>query len=823
MLTGDGIGPAEVVNSRTRYFSMSGSTQSFEGPSVLCFGPFEFNQREAELRKYGLRLKLQEKPFQILATLLEHPGEVVTREELRERLWAPDTYVDFERGLNIAVNKLRVALGDDPEKPQYVETVRGRGYRFVAEVREANNGEYLPAAKHAVLRIVVPEDEEGQISGSETRPIALVRAPVAFPAARSAGARRWKWVTLGVAVAVLLTTAAILYLRRPAFTERDSVLLADFENTTGEPVFDETLKRALAVKLDESPFLNVFPEQQVRETLRFMGRSPDERLTVPIAREICQRRGAKALLAGSVARLGSQYVVALEAMNCATGDALAREQVDAGSREQVLQAMGRATSSLRGKLGESLSSIQKFDAPIEEVTTASLDGLRAFSLGETQRARGKETEAIPFYEQAIELDPNFAMAYGRLGAIYQNIGESDRAILFKKKAFELRGRTSGREKLYISAHYYQTVTGEIEKAVAQYEVWKQVYPRDFAPHTNLASIYNDAGQFDRAFVEGQEGLRLNPGHVLAYNTTGWAALRLNHVAEAKTIFEKALAEKLESTMVHRGLFTVAFLQSDSAAMQREAELSKGKADEYRVLVFEAQTQAFSGNLREAREMFRQSVEQARRNHFEDAGAAVAAGRALVEANFGNYRQAREEALAALAIAHGRDALGISAAALALAGDAKRAEQCIDELTKAYSADTLVNSVALPSARASVEIQRHNPAKAIDLLRASTPYENGPFVFGQGFLPAYLRGQAYLSAGQGVAAAAEFQRILDHRAAAPFAPVYALARLGLARALALSGDRNKSRRAYEDFLSLWKNADADIPILNKARAEYAGRN
>lgn len=799
---------------------MSGSTQPFEGPGVVCFGPFEFNLREGQLRKHGLRLKLQEKPFQILATLLEHPGAVVTREELRERLWAPDTYVDFERGLNIAVNKLRVALGDDPEKPQYVETVRGRGYRFVAEVRDGHNTENLPAAKYAELQIAVREDERGQISSSESRPIALVPAPQAVSSARPSRSPRWKWVTLAAAMVLILTTAAVVYLRRPALTERDSILLADFENTTGEPVFDETLKRALLVKLDESPFLNVLPEQRVRETLRFMGRSPDERLTVPIAREICQRRGAKALLAGSVARLGSHYVIALEAMNCATGESLAREQVDAGGREQVLQAVGQATASLRGKLGESLSSIQKFDAPIEEVTTASLEALKAFSLGETQRARGKDTEAIPFYERAIELDPNFAMAYGRLGAVYQNIGEVDRAIQHKKKAFELRERASEREKLYFSAHYFQTVTGEMDKAVAVYEVWKQVYPRDFTPRTNLASVYNDAGQFDRALEEGREGLRLNPLHVLAYNATGWAALRLNHVAEAKSTFEKALAEKLDSPTIHRGLYGVAFLLGDAPALQREAELSKGKADEYRVLVFEAQAQAFAGKVRDARESFRRSAELAQRNHFEDAGAAVVAGSALVEASFGHYRQARQGAVQALAIAHGRDALGIVASALALSGDIRRAQENIDELAKAYPADTLVNSVALPSARAAIEIYRRDPAKAIELLRAAVPYELGPFVFGQGFLPGYLRGMAHLRAGRGTEAAAEFQKILDHRAAAPFAPLYALARLGLARALALSGDKEKAMQAYQNFLTLWQSADPDIPILREAKAEYA---
>lgn len=800
---------------------------------VYQFGPYRLDSSERLLLRGGELVPLPPKAFDTLLLLVERNGHLLRKEELLAALW-PDTFVE-ENNLTQSISAVRKALDEGHHESSYIETVPRLGYRFVAPVEEiGSEEEQLTLARRTRAHIVIREEEEElETSTSEVAttpgfdaeqglpsPAIRIGGPAKVRGAAVSQAKKWKWFAAAGAVATLLV-AAFLYLRPgQKMTERDSILVADFVNSTGEPVFEGTLKQALAVKLEESPFLDVLPEQRVRETLRFMGRSADERLTAPLAQEVCERRGIKAMLMGSIERLGSHYIIALEAVNCSTGDSLAREQVEADSKEQVLQAVGKAASRVRQKLGESLSSVQKFDAPIEEATTSSLEALKAFSLGEARRAKGAHVDAAPFYERAVELDPKFALAYGRLGAIYENAGESKRAIEYKKKAFELRERVSEREKLYITGHYYATVTGEIDKAAAAYEMWKQTYPRDFIPYINLAAEYNIAGQFEQALKEGREGLRLNPGHALAYNACGWAYLGLNRFAEAKAIFEQAIAHKLEYPNIHRGLYVVGLIQGDAAGMQRQADWNKGKVDEYRMFNLQAQVEALSGRLPRARERYGWSVALAQRNNFKDNAAGIAAGAALVEANFGNYRRAREGVGRAMAITHGREALGIGATALALSGEARQAQEFIEELATGYPTDTLVNAVALPTARAALELHRGNPAKSIELLQAAIPYELGPFVFSQGYMPIYLRGQAYLRAGKGVEAAAEFQKILDHRGAAPISPLYALAHLGLARAYLLNRDTAKSQRAYQDFLALWKDADSDVPALRQARAEYA---
>ncbi len=626
------------------------------------------------------------------------------------------------------------------------------------------------------------------------------------------------------AVAILVVAAAFFYFRRAqALTERDSILLADFVNTTGEAVFDGTLKQALAVKLAESPFLNIVPDERVRETLRLMGRSPGERVIDATAREVCQRQSIKAMMTGDIAPLGSHYVMTLHAVNCRTGDSLAREQVEAASKEEVLRALGRAAANMRGKLGESLSSIQKFDVPIEEATTSSLEALKALNLGDAQRAKGAETESIPFFKRAIELDPNFALAYARLGTMYGNLGERELAAEYRTKAFELRERVSERERLYISAHYYTSVTGEIEKARETYQLWAQTYPRDTIPHNNLAVLYRSIGQYEKALAEAQEALRLDPKNPLHYWNVAAAYMGLNHFAEVKAILEKQMAQLGESVGPHYSLYVIAFVQGDAAAMQRHVAAVRGKPGEDGMLRLRAETAAYSGRMREARELFRQSIELAQRHSFKESAAFTAAIEALTEAEFGNNGRARERATAALAIARGVDVEATAAHALALSGDLRQAQALADDLAKRFPQDTLVNAVSLPLVRATMEIQRGNAPKAIELLQPATPYEltwSGGWSGGLGPQVVYVRAQASQRGGKGTEAAAEFQKILDHRGVFPTSPVHALAQLGLARAFALAGDAAKSRKAYQDFLAVWKDADPDIPILQQAKAEYA---
>jgi len=630
---------------------------------------------------------------------------------------------------------------------------------------------------------------------------------------------RWKWLVPSAAglVVVLLAAGWFFYSRRAhALTERDSILLSDFVNTTGDPVFDGTLKQALAVKLGESPFLNIVPDERVRETLRRMGRSPDERVIDATAREVCQRQAVKALMAGDIALLGSHYVLTLNAVSCGTGESLARAQEEAASKEDVLKAVGRAASTMREKLGESLSSIKKFDAPIEEATTTSLEALKTFNLGDARRLKGVELESIPFYKHAIELDPNFALAYARLGTVYGNFGELELATEYRKKAFDLRDRVSERERFYISAHYYSSVTGEIDKARETYELWKQTYPRDTVPHNNLAVRYNaETGQHEKALAEAQEALRLDPNEPLHYVNTAASYMGLNRFAEAKAIAERQLAQLGESPNPHFTLYNVAFLQGDAAGMQKHAAALRGKPQEDQMLSLRAANAAYFGRLREARELYRQSVELSQRNVFKERAAFTIASEALGEAEFGNASRAHERATAALAIARGIRVEVAAAQALALSGDLSQAQALADDLARRFPTDTWVHAVSLPSIHATIEVQRGNPTRAVELLHPAAPYELG---FG-GLGSIYLRGQAYLGAGKGNEAGVEFQKLLDHSGINPSGPVHALAHVGLARAYALAGDTSKARKAYQDFFALWKDADPDIPILQQAKAEY----
>jgi eukaryotic-like serine/threonine-protein kinase len=628
----------------------------------------------------------------------------------------------------------------------------------------------------------------------------------------------WKIVIRGAVTAALVAAGVLFYSHEShKLTQKDTILLTDFVNTTGDPVFDGTLKQALAVQLEQSPFLNVFPDPRTRDTLRYMGRSSEERVTPDLARQICAREGIKAVLNGSVATIGSQYVVGVDAVNCETGDSLAREQVQVSKKEEVLAAVGNAASGLRRKLGESLASVHKFDAPVEEATTSSLEALKAFSLGEAEREKGSEINSIPFFKHAIELDPNFAMAYARLGQAYRNTGEQHLGRANATKAYELKDRTSELEKLYITSHYYDLVTGEVDKSIETYQLWKRTYPRDSLPTNNLASFYAQTGKFEQSLQEAQETMRLDPDDAFSFQVLRGAYMGLNRFAEAKALGQQQVELKLDSTNDHTDLYALAFLAGDTAGMQREADWAKGKPDEFNMLEKIAEVAAYSGKLQQARETYRQAVDGAQRAKLTETAAVITARSAMVEAEFGNLADARKAAAAAVALNHARGALNFGGVALAAAGDGGAAASVADELSKRFPTDTFINSVWLPSIRAEIEISRGNPGKAIELLQAAAPYDFGwPFRA----MPNYIRGQAYIKARQGKEGEAELQKILDHPGICQISPVCALAHLQLARARVLAGDSSDARTAYQDFLALWKDADPDIPILKEAKAEYA---
>ncbi len=632
-----------------------------------------------------------------------------------------------------------------------------------------------------------------------------------------------------VGAAVVLAGTAVggwlYYTRRThALSETDTIVLADFANATGDAVFDDTLKQGLAVQLAQSPFLNILSDQKMRDTLKLMGRSPGERLTPDVARDLCKRVGSKAYLSGSISSLGSQYVIGLSATNCANGDTLSREQVQAARKEGVLKALDQAATKLREKLGESLSTVQRFDTPIEQATTPSLEALQAYSLGrQTLVGKGNSAAAIPLFQRAILLDPNFATAYRSLGTSYSNLRETSLAIENLGKAYALRERVSEREKLNIESGYYQLVMGDLEKARQTYELWAQTYPRDAIPPHNLAIIYKNLGQYDKALAEARETIRLDPSSALAYASLVSSYFYLNRPDEARAAAGEASAKKLDSPYLCLNLYLLAFLQNDAAGMAQQVAWSEGKPGmEDMLLAVEADTAAYSGRLGKARELSRRTVVSAQHARERGTAANYEADAALREALFGNFTEARERSATALGLSTGRDVEYGVALALAFAGDAGRAQAIADNLAKRFTEDTLVQFNYLPTIRAQLALSHHDSSKAIEALEAAA-YEAGTASIVLRFLsfyPVYVRGEAYLAAYQGSEAAAEFQKILDHRGIVLNEPIGALAHLQLGRAYAMQGDTAKAKAAYQDFLALWKDADSDIPILIAAKTEYA---
>ena len=626
---------------------------------------------------------------------------------------------------------------------------------------------------------------------------------------------------IGVAIAglaiVLIAVALFIYFprQRVTLTDKDTIVLADFVNTTGDPVFDGALKQALAAQLGQSPFLDIFPEDRVRETLKFMNRSPDERVTRELAKEICERQGFKAMLLGSISALGNHYVVSLDAVNAHAGETLASEQFETDGKEQVLKSLGQAASRLREKLGESLGSIKKFDVPIEQVTTSSLEALRYYSKGREQHSSGKYAEAIPFYRRAVELDPYFAIAHARLAVVYTNEGQSELSRQASQKAYELRDRISEREKLYVEWSYYGNVTGQWDKTNEALDLWKKTYPRDWVPFNALALRYTLVGPFEKATTEASEAIRLNPNSALPYVNLAVAFTGLNRFDEAKKLLQQALDQKLETTNLHARLYEVSFVQGDAAAMKTQIDWAAGKADEYIAQNWQAQAAEFSGQLARANQFSDRAVELAqRKSELKEAPAQTILQEAERNATFGSCGAVSQSTAKALGLSRDRLSLISAANAFAACGQAGPAQSLIDELSKRFPTDTLLSTVSLPLIRAQLELSRGNGAQAIQLLETARGYE----VYG-GFWPQYVRGQAYLKQGNGAQAATEFQTIIDHRGWYPLSPLYPLAYVGLARAATLSRDHAKARKAYQDFFALWKDADATIPILVAARQEY----
>jgi len=683
--------------------------------------------------------------------------------------------------------------------------------------------------------VAVVRDSSSQVAALHTGPTSG-SAPAVTPSSSSATVqvteaavtgRNTLWKVLVPAAVVLvaaLVVGGIFYYRSRSskqLTEKDTVVLADFENKTGDAVFDDALKQALAVQLGQSPFLNILSDRRVEETLHLMGRKSNERVTRDIARELCVRTGSKAFLVGSISNLGGQYVIGVDAVGCSSGDTLAKEQEEAATKQDVLKTLGKAASSLRGRLGESLGTIQKFDVPVE-ATTSSLEALKAFSMGITTFRTKGIAESIPFYKRALELDPKLAVAYVALGVSYANLGQASLAAENIKKAYDLREQVSEREKYRISSMYYTYVTGELEQASQVYELWAKSYPQDAIPPGNLGDIYFKLGQYEKALNESEEAQRLEPD-VVGYSNLVTAYLALNRPDDAKKTIEQAQERKFEGDTLHWVIYQLAFLKDDTAEMRRQVEWAAGKPGSEDILLsWQSDTEAYYGRLAKARDFSRRAVDAAVRADSKESAALWQINAALREAEFGDMATAKQDVAAALTLAPGRDVKLLSALTLAQVGETARAKAIVEELEKSYPSQTVLKVYWLPTIKAAVELNGNNSTQALVFLEAAAPYELGePPQFQLGTMyPAYIRGQAYLMAHNAAAAVAEFQKLLDHRGIVINFPLGALAHLGLARAYALSGETAKSRTAYQDFLALWKDADPDIPILKQARAEYA---
>jgi eukaryotic-like serine/threonine-protein kinase len=798
------------------------------------FGPFVVDPQKRLLLREDRPISLTPKAFEVLMVLIESSGEVLSKEELMRLVW-PDTAVE-EGNLSRNISTLRKALGESPTDHRYIVTVSGRGYRFVGELREiwheSAQPETLEDGSFAFARSATSDLREVKSAQDLVTPMAVLTPSSARPDDvqsffRSFASRSY-WLSAGilVAAALMLSVASLFLFRlrsKPALSETDQILISDFTNTTGDTVFDDTLKQAITVQLAQSPYLNIFSDASVSSTLKLMTKPPDTKLTPDVARDLCQRAGCKAYITGSIARFDTQFVIGLSAIDCRSGDSIAREQIVADSKERILNALDGATTRLRRKLGESRSTVREFATPLMEATTPSLDALKAYSVG-LQKDQQNDAAAIPFFKRAIELDREFASAYAALAVCYRNMGESGLARENFSKAFELRGHVSEREKLLIGARYYNHVTGELQKAIEAYQLWIQAYPRDAVAHSQLGSLYGASGQYEKSIAETEEALRLDPDSGTNYNNLLLAQAALDRLDDARNTFNLEMVRKIDDPIARVNWFGVAFLLGDVKEMAKQMAWSAGKPEgEDNFLAAKSDAEAYYGHIQRAREFSKKAVESALRNDEKETAAQWQMDEAIREAEFGNLQFARRETAAAQALTTSHDTQILAALTLARTGDIEEAKKLANDLEKRYPLDTLLADYWLPVIRASIEIHRNNPAKAIQILQVAAPYElASPATWsglGGPLYPAYLRGLSYLLLHRGNDAAPEYQKLVEHRGFMLACPLAVLARLGLARAYVLQGDLAQARSAYQGFFAQWKDADADIPILKQAMAEY----
>jgi DNA-binding winged helix-turn-helix (wHTH) protein/tetratricopeptide (TPR) repeat protein len=755
---------------------------------TLRFSAFEADLRSGELRKDGIKVNLEGQPFQVLAALLERPGQLVTRDELQKDLWPDETFVDFEQGINAAVKRLRVALEDSADKPRFIETLPRRGYRFIARV------------------------ENGALPTSAAVEVHL--GPV-FPLRPTPELWNKRRIVVTAGVAAFLIGAALVTWRvfsaRPVLTETDVILMASFVNKTGEPIFDNSLDKAIEVKLTESPFLSLFPEADVRAMMRMMRHDPNERVTRELGIEICNRQGLKAVVVPEIAAFGSKYLITLDAIDARNQKPIARQQDEAENKDQVIAALGKAGSQLRRRLGESLSSLEKYDAPLDFATTSSLEALQAYRTGLMQFRSGSPREAIALLERAVELDPQFCSAHRMLANVYVSLGDGQAARQNYAKCFELKDRGLTQEENFrAAATNHMNMTGNLEKATAVLVLYKQAYPRSTVASNLLGLVYLRMGRTEEALRESQRAIDLAvvPAAPDLANASRTLMI-MGRFGEAKKILDEWWQK---GSLSPDQRYRIAFFENDAATMKRLAR--EIPADDTLWLGLQQQLAFFRGDFSKLRSLSETVVNQQRRAQRMENAANELAWHAQLESYLGNYALARK--LCRQAEEAGKDSdlgLGHCANALAEAGDVTQAEVLAAKLDRLRPEDTLNQEVHLPLIRSIIERQRGNAVKAVDLLAPVTQYEQG-----KSDVP-YYRARAYLAAGEHAEAAAEFEKLIGHRGWLEWEVFAPLAQLGLARAYAMQGDREKSRKAYDDFFTTWKDADPDTPTLRQAKAEY----
>jgi eukaryotic-like serine/threonine-protein kinase len=778
---------------RARIRALMAFSENEKLPELYEFGPFRVDPARETLLKAGVAVPLTPKTFQILLVLVRHGQEIVTKDDLMKSVW-PDTFVE-EANLSRNIFMLRKAMGETAQDHRYIVTIPGRGYRLTENVRLVPGEEFaIAAASHSRVEIEV----------KETRP--------------------WRWIALAALIVLAVTAGLWRWLtpRSAVLGAKDTVVLADFANSTGDPVFDDTLRQGLAIELRQSPYLSLIPDQRIGHTLRLMGQSAGVRLSPEIARGVCERTGSAAVLEGSIAPLGNQYVLTLQAKSCRTGEVIDQEQAQAAKKEDALSALGQIASRFRNRVGESLTTIQEHNTPLAEATTPSLEALEAYSTGWKLHVSSGAMAALPLLKRAVEIDPNFALAQTTLGREYEDLDEPDLSAESATRAWQLREHTSDREKFLITANYEGLATGNLEKARQNDEAWAQTYPREPIPHSMLSGYpAKAAGRYEHAIVEARKAIELDPDFAIAYYNLGVNHVYLNRLEEGENALRRAAGRGIEIDEFIMLEHDIAFLKGDQAAMERAVARARERSGgDTWISNREAFAQAYFGHLQKARVLSQRAVDQAMQASQPERAGLWEAGASLRAAFFGDAPQARQRAMAALQHSNNREVAFGAALALAISGDASRAHALAGDIDQRFPEDTVVHLNYLPVLRARLALGQGDAAKAIELLQVTAPYELGAsrLLFGA-LYPVYFRGEAYLAAHQGAEAAIEFQKILDHRGIVGSDPIGALAHLQLARAAALTGDKAKAKIAYQDFFTLWKDADPGIPVLKQARAEY----